>query len=53
MIENLTDKLYQLESENAQGAKLHASIILELEHEKCSKSYFNVLQTQYAKSYNF
>ena len=52
-IENLTKELYQLESEHAKGAKLHANIILELEDKKCSKTYLNVLQKQYAKSNNF
>ena len=53
MIENLPDELYQLESEHEKGAKLHRNIILELEDEKCSKIYFNVLDTQYAKLNNF
>ena len=53
MIENLPDELYQLESEHEKGSKLHRNIILELEDEKYSKIYFNVLDTQYAKLNNF
>ena len=49
----MPDELYQLESEHAKGAKLPVNIILELEGEKCSKTYFNVLEKQYAKSNNF
>ena len=52
MIENLPDELYQLKSEHEKGATLHTNIILKLEGEKCSKTYFNVLERQYAKSKN-
>ena len=44
IIENLSDKLYQLENGHANGAKLHANIIFDMEGEKCSKIYFNVLE---------
>ena len=53
IIENLSDKLYQLENGRANGAKLHANIIFDMEGEKCSKIYFNVLERYYAKSNNF
>ena len=53
MIEDLPDELHQLESEHEKGAKLHRNIILELEDEKYSKIYFNVLDTQYTKLNNF
>ena len=53
MIENLPDELYQMESEYEKDAEHHANIILKLEGEKCSKTYFNVLERQYAKPNNF
>ena len=53
MNENFPHELYQLESEFAKGARLNANIILELEGKKHSKTYFNVLERQYAKSNNF
>ena len=46
MFKNLPDELHQLESEHAKSAKIYANIILELEGEKCSRTYFNVLETQ-------
>ena len=46
----LHELLYQLESEPVKGAKIHPNIILELKGVKCSKTYFNVLERQYAKS---
>ena len=39
-----------MESEHTKYTKLLASIILELEGDKCSKTYFNILDRQYAKS---
>ena len=48
----LHELLYQLESEPVKGAKIHPNIILELKGVKCSKTYFNVLERQYAKSRN-
>ena len=53
MIKNLPDKLYQLQSEHGKGAKRHANIILGLEGKEYSKTYFNALQRQYAKSNSF
>ena len=44
MIESLPDELNQFESEYAKGAKLYANIILELERDKCCKTYVNVLE---------
>ena len=35
----MPDGLYQLESEHAKSAKLHAIIILELEGDKCVLIY--------------
>ena len=52
MIKNLPDKLNQLQSEHVKGAKRHENIILRLEGKEYSKSYFNALQRQYAKSNN-
>ena len=49
MIENLPDELYQLESKQEKSAKLKANFVLELDGEKCSKTYFTVLERQYAK----
>ena len=39
--------LYPLESEHVKGAKLCANIIFELEGEKRSKTYFEVLEKHY------
>ena len=44
IIKNLQDKLYQLENKQAKGAKLRAKIKWELEGEKCSKTFFKVLE---------
>ena len=46
MIENLQDELYQLENKQAKGTKLRANIRWELEGEKCSKTFFKVLERQ-------
>ena len=46
MINNLQDEFYILESKQAQGAKIHANIRCDLEGEKCSKTFFNMLQRQ-------
>ena len=53
MIKHLPDKLYHLQSEHGKGAKRHANIILGLEGKEYSKTYFNALQRQYAKSNSF
>ena len=52
MIKNLQDEFYQLENKQAKGAKLCANIKQELQGEKCSKTFFKVLERQYAKSNN-
>ena len=52
MTEKLLHELYQLEIEFVKGAKIHPNMILELKGVKCSKTYFNVLERQYAKSKN-
>ena len=44
IIKNLQDKLYQLENKQAKGTKLRARIKSELEGEKCSKIFFEVLR---------
>ena len=46
MIENLQDGLYQLENNEAKGTKLGANIRYEVEGEKCSKTFFEVLERQ-------
>ena len=53
MIENFSDKLYQLESEHVKDAKINASVILELDGKKCSKTNYNVPEKQNEKSNNF
>ena len=44
MIKNLQDELYQLENKQAKGAKLPPTIRWKLEGEKCSKTFFRVLE---------
>ena len=44
MIEDLQNELYQLENKQAKGAKLRAKIKWKLEDEKCSKTFFKVLE---------
>ena len=46
MINNLQDELYALETKQAKGAKIRANIRWDLEGEKCSKSFYNVLERQ-------
>ena len=46
MINNLQDEHYTLETKQATGAKVHANIRWDLEGEKCSKSFFSVLERQ-------
>ena len=46
MIENLQDELYQLENKQTNGAKFRANIRRELESQKCSKTFFKVLERQ-------
>ena len=41
---NLQDELYQLENKQAKGAKLRPTIRWKLEGEKCSKTFFKVLE---------
>ena len=50
MIENLQDDLYLLENKQEKGAKLRANIRWELEGEKCSKTFFKVLERQNLQS---
>ena len=44
IIKNLQDELYQLENKQAKGAKLRDKIKWELAGEKCSKTFFKVLE---------
>ena len=44
IIKNLQDELYQLENKQAKGAKLRDKIKWELASEKCSKTFFKVLE---------
>ena len=43
----MPEDLNQLESEHAKGEKLYANIILELEGDKFSKPYFDVIETKF------
>ena len=45
-IENLKNKLYQLENKQAKGGKLCTNIRWDLEGRKCSKTFFKVLERQ-------
>ena len=46
MTDNLQDELYSLENKQARGAKIYANIIWDLESEKCSKTFFKILERQ-------
>ena len=46
MTENLQDELCQLEKKQAKDSKLRANVRWELEGEKCSKTFFKVLERQ-------
>ena len=46
MIKNLQDELYLVENKQTKGAKLRANIRWELDGEKCSKTFFKVLERQ-------
>ena len=49
MIKNLKDKLCQLESKQAKGAKFRANIRYKLEENRrwsCFKTFFNILERQ-------
>ena len=46
MINTFQDELYLLESKQAKGAKIRANIRWDLEGEKCSKTFFKVLERQ-------
>ena len=49
-IHNLQDELYSLESKQARGAKILANIRWDLEVEKFSKSFFNILERQHMQN---
>ena len=44
IIENLQDELYQLESEQGKGPKIHTNIKWELESEKCFRTFSKYLK---------
>ena len=46
MINTFQDELYLLESKQAKGTKIRANIRWGLEGEKCSKTFFKVLERQ-------
>ena len=46
MINNLQDELYSLECKQARGAIIRANVRWDLEGEKCSKSFFRILERQ-------
>ena len=46
MINTSDDDVYFLESTQAKGAKIGANIRWDLEGEKCSKTFFKVLERQ-------
>ena len=50
MIENLQDKLYQLEYKQAKDAKFCANIKQELQGKKYYKTFFKVLERQNMQS---
>ena len=52
MINNLQGELYSLESKQARGAKIRANIRWYLEGEKCSKSFFKILERQNMQNQN-
>ena len=45
-MENLQDEFYQSKNKQVKGAKLPTMIRQELEGEKCSKTFFKVLERQ-------
>ena len=50
LINNLQDELYSLESKQARGARIRANIRWDLEGEKCSKSFFKILEKQHMQN---
>ena len=46
MIENLQDQPYKLKNKQAKSAKRRANVRWELESEKCSKTFLQVLERQ-------
>ena len=46
MINNLQGELYSLECKQARGAIIRANVRWDLEGEKCSKSFFRILERQ-------
>ena len=50
IIKNLQDELYQLENKQAKGAKFCLNIKWHLEGDKCSKTFFKVLERLFPTS---
>ena len=46
VINNLQDERYSLECKQARGAIIRANVRWDLEGEKCSKSFFRILERQ-------
>ena len=46
MIEDLLEKLHQGKRKQLKGAKICASIRWELEHEKCSRTFYKIFGRQ-------
>ena len=52
MIENLQEKLYQGKRKQSKGEKICASIIWELDCEKCSKTFCEIFARQNIQNQN-
>ena len=50
LINSLQDELYSLESKQARGARIRANTRWDLEDEKCSKSFFKILERQHMQN---
>ena len=50
LINSLQDELYSLESKQARGARIRANTRWDLEAEKCSKSFFKILERQHMQN---
>ena len=50
MINTFQDELYLLEAKQANGARIRANIRWDLEGEKCSKTFFKVIERQHMQN---
>ena len=50
MINTFQDELYLLEAKQANGARIRANIRWDLEEEKCSKTFFRVIERQHMQN---